>query len=389
MEPRFYIPDEVRELFLAAGKAGHEKAAQWKSLIEKYQKSEPKKAADLRRRIKGDLPKDWDAALPQFPADAKGMATRVASGQTLNALAAMLPELVGGSADLTPSNNTWLKESTAFEPGNPLGRYFHFGVREHGMGAVVNGMAYHGGLIPFGATFLIFTDYMRGALRLSALSHLHSIWVMTHDSVGLGEDGPTHQPVEHLASLRAIPNMTVIRPGDANETREAWKSAIEHKTGPTLLALSRQSMPTLDRNIYSSAEGLAKGAYILADLGKGTPEIILMASGSEVSLIVGAGEALAKEGHSVRLVSFPSWELFEKAGKEYQAEVLPKAIKKRIAVEMASPMGWERWVGDDGEIIGIDHYGASAPLQAILKGFGFTVENVYAAAKAMLAEKRK
>jgi transketolase len=384
LEPRFYVPDEAREVFLAAGKAGHEKAIAWQKLFEQYKSREPQKGADLERRIQRKLPEHWEAGLPHFDADPKGMATRVASGQTINAMASVLPELVGGSADLTPSNNTWIQSSTAFEPGNPQGRYFHFGVREHGMGGIVNGMAYHGGLIPFGATFLVFTDYMRGAIRLSALSHLQSIWVMTHDSVGLGEDGPTLQPIEQLASLRAMPNMTVIRPADANETVEAWKSAIQHKHGPTLLALTRQAVPSLDRKVYSSAEGLHKGAYILADLGKGTPELILMASGSEVSLIVAAGEKLVEMGHSIRLVSFPSWELFEKAGKEYQKEVLPLTIKKRIAVEMASPFGWERWTGDEGEIIGIDRYGASAPLKAILQGFGFTPEAIVEKALRML-----
>lgn len=384
VEPMFYVPDEVRDLFMKAGKAGHEKHQDWQTLLAKYKKTEPQKGADLQRRMDGKLPKDWDASLPVFAADPKGMATRVASGQTLNTIAAVLPELVGGSADLTPSNNTWLKDSTAFDPENPLGRYFHFGVREHGMGAIVNGMAYHGGLIPFGATFLVFTDYMRGAIRLSALSHIHSIWVMTHDSVGLGEDGPTHQPIEHLASLRAMPNMTVIRPADANETREAWKAAITHKDGPTLLSLTRQAVPTLDRSKYAGAEGLQKGAYVLTDLGKGKPELILMASGSEVSLVIGAAEKLAADGVKVRVVSFPSWELFEKTGCEYQSEVLPKEIRKRVAVEMASPFGWERWTGSEGLILGIDHYGASAPLKAILQGFGFTVDAVYQTVKHYL-----
>lgn len=384
VEPMFYVPDEVRDLFMKAGKVGHEKHQDWQTLLAKYKKTEPQKGADLQRRMDGKLPKDWDASLPVFAADPKGMATRVASGQTLNTIAAVLPELVGGSADLTPSNNTWLKDSTAFDPGNPLGRYFHFGVREHGMGAIVNGMAYHGGLIPFGATFLVFTDYMRGAIRLSALSHIHSIWVMTHDSVGLGEDGPTHQPIEHLASLRAMPNMTVIRPADANETREAWKAAITQKDGPTLLSLTRQAVPTLDRSKYAGAEGLQKGAYVLTDLGKGKPELILMASGSEVSLVIGAAEKLAADGVKVRVVSFPSWELFEKTGCEYQSEVLPKEIRKRVAVEMASPFGWERWTGSEGLILGIDHYGASAPLKAILQGFGFTVDAVYQTVKHYL-----
>jgi len=384
LEPSFLVPDEVRELFMAAGKSGHEKQMEWESLFKKYQKEHARKGIDLARRLNADLPENWEAVLPQFETDPKGMATRVASGQVLNAIAAVLPEVVGGSADLTPSNNTWLKDSTDFQPERPQGRYFHFGVREHGMGAVVNGMAYHGGLIPFGATFLVFTDYMRGALRVSALSHLHTIWVMTHDSVGLGEDGPTHQPIEQLASLRAMPNMTVIRPADANETREAWKAAILRKNGPTLLSLTRQAVPTLDRGRYSGAAGLQKGAYVLADLGDGKPEIILMASGSEVYLVTAVAEKLAAEGRSVRVVSFPSWELFEEAGKAYQNEVLPASIKKRVAVEMASPMGWERWTGDEGQIIGIDRYGASAPLSAVLKGFGFTVDAVYQTVKDYL-----
>lgn len=384
VEPMFYVPEEVRELYMAAGKAGHAQRQAWDALLARYREAEPQKGSDLLRRIEGVLPENWDTGLPQFAPDPKGIATRVASGQTLNALAAALPELVGGSADLTPSNNTWLKDSSAFQPENPMGRYIHFGVREHGMGAIVNGMAYHGAMIPFGATFLVFTDYMRGAIRLSALSHLHSIWVMTHDSVGLGEDGPTHQPIEHLASLRAMPHMTVIRPADANETREAWKAAILHKNGPTLLSLTRQAVPTLDRTQYAGAEGLHKGAYVLTDLGKSKPELILMASGSEVSLIIGAAEKLAAEGVSVRVVSFPSWELFEKMGKSYQEEVLPREITKRVAVEMASPFGWERWTGTNGLILGIDRYGASAPLKAVLQGLGFTVDAVYQNVKQYL-----
>ena len=328
--------------------------------------------------------KDWDKTIPTFPADAKGMATRVASGQALNALADSIPEIVGGSADLTPSNNTKLKNSTDYSSDNPIGRYFHFGVREHAMGAIVNGMAYHGGLVPFGATFLIFTDYMRPAIRLSALSHLHSIWVMTHDSVGLGEDGPTHQPVEHLMSLRAIPGLSVIRPCDANETSEAWKIAIQNSHGPTLLALSRQAVPTIDRNVTAPAVNLAKGAYVLADLGGKPTELILMASGTEVNLVLEAGKIIANKGYGVRVVSFPCWELFEAAGKEYQDSVLLPNVQKRISVELGVSLGWQKWVGCQGMIMGIDHYGASAPYQIILENFGFTVENVVKNAEKIL-----
>jgi len=251
---------------------------------------------ELKARMEGNLPGGWTDMLPVFPADEKGVATRAASGQAINAIAGTISQLVGGSADLTPSNNTWIKQSSAFQSDNHRGRYLHFGVREHGMGAIVNGLAYHGGFIPYGATFLVFTDYMRGAIRISALAHLHVIWVMTHDSIGLGEDGPTHQPVEQLAALRAIPNLVVIRPADANETSMAWRVAIERREGPTLIALTRQAVPTLDRQKFSSADGLLKGAYVLADLGKGDPELIMMASGSEVNLIVSAAENSRRKG---------------------------------------------------------------------------------------------
>ena len=321
-EPRFLVPDDVKAFFLKRSEEGGAKKKAWDNAFAQYEKSNPTEAREFSRRMSGKLPDKWESALPEFPADAKGMASRVASGNTLNAIAGVLPELMGGSADLTPSNNTWLKESTAFQAENPMGRYLHFGVREHGMGAVVNGMAYHKGLIPFGATFLVFTDYMRGAIRVGAFSHLQSIWVMTHDSIGLGEDGPTHQPVEHLAALRAIPHLTVIRPADANETAQAWRAAVENTKGPTLLALSRQALPTIDRSTAAPASGTLKGAYVLTDLGKGKPELLLMASGSEVALIMKAGQKLAESGHSVRIISFPSWELFEKTDKAYQDSVV-------------------------------------------------------------------
>ncbi len=304
------------------------------------------------------------------------MATRVASGKVINALAAKIPELIGGSADLAPSTKTWIDDIPAFEPETPNGRNFHFGVREHAMGAAVNGMAVHGGVIPFGATFLAFADYMREPIRLSALSHYPSIWVFTHDSIGVGEDGPTHQPVEHLATLRAIPGMTVIRPADANETAVAWKVAVERRHGPTLLALTRQNVPTLDRSLFASADGLEHGAYVLADLGDSEPELILMASGSEVSLIIEAGLRLSAEAVSVRLVSFPSWELFAAQEKEYRESVFPAKKKARLAVEAGVSMGWERWVGEMGAILGIDRFGASAPSEVVYREYGLTIGNI-------------
>jgi len=386
VEPKFYVPEDVAEFYQAVAKAGEEKALAWEKNFKLYAKDFPLEAAEFTRRQNSELPKDWQKALPSFLADEKGMATRVASGIVLNALAGVLPEIMGGSADLTPSNNTWIKETTAFQPENPIGRYIHFGVREHGMGAIVNGLTYHKGLIAFGATFLVFTDYMRGAIRVGALSHLPSIWIMTHDSIGLGEDGPTHQPVEHLVVLRAIPNLIVIRPSDANETKEAWRIAIENRQNPTLLALTRQALPTLDRSKVNSERGLQKGAYILAEMGKKEPEIILMASGSEVSLIYEAGKQLADFGHSVRVVSFPSWELFEATDAAYKESVFPTKLRKRLAVEAGIRQGWDRYIGLDGQMICMHGYGASAPANILFKEFGFTVENIVNTAKNMLTK---
>jgi transketolase len=384
LEPRFYIPEDVLAHFREAVDRGAQAEAEWQERLDAYHAAFTEKAAELERRLAGELPENWEADLPAFPADAKGMATRSASGKTLNVLAAKIPELIGGSADLTPSNNTWLEGYPDFQSTTPQGRNFHFGVREHGMGAVVNGMALHGGLIPYGATFLVFSDYMRGAIRLSALSHIPSIWVFTHDSIGVGEDGPTHQPVEHIAALRAIPNLVVIRPCDANETVEAWKWAIGHRGGPTALILTRQAVPILDRSIYTPASELARGAYVLADIGDVQPELILMASGSEVGLIIEAGLRLAAEGVNVRLVSFPSWELFEAQEAEYRQAVLPPSVRARLAVEAGAAQGWERWVGDGGAVIAMDRFGASAPAKVLLEQFGFTVENVIAKARELL-----
>jgi transketolase len=354
-----------------------------------YRREYPELAAELERRLAGELVDGWEKGLPEFPADAKGMATRAASGKVLNALAGRLPELVGGSADLAPSTNTWLTDSPAFapqpdEPNGHTGRNLHFGVREHGMGAVVNGMAYHRGVIPFGATFLVFHDYMRPAVRLSAISHLGSIWVYTHDSIGVGEDGPTHQPVEQLAALRAIPNLVVLRPADANEVREAWKVAVENRHRPTALVLTRQALPILDRRRFAPAEGLRKGAYVLADLGEAKPQLILMASGSEVSLIVQAAALLVEGGLSVRIVSFPSWELFEEQEAAYCAAVLPPEIELRLAVEAGVPQGWHRWVGSQGRVLGLERYGASAPASQVFENLGFSVAHITQIAREML-----
>lgn len=372
-EPRFYIPDDVLAFYREAVEKGREREYDWKMRFDAYKRLHPNLGAELQRRLDGKLPQDWEAALPTFPADPKGMATRAASGKTINALAPKLPELIGGSADLAPSNNTKIDGSPDFQKESYAGRNFHFGVREHAMGAIVNGMAIFGGVIPYGATFLVFTDYMRPAIRLAALSHYPSIFIFTHDSVGLGEDGPTHQPIEHLASLRAIPNLVLIRPADANETAAAWKVAIERRNGPTLLALTRQNVPTLE-----TSAPVEKGAYVLKDFGE--PQIILMASGSEVGLILQAAEKMAEEGLGVRVVSFPSWELFEKQDQAYREAVLPTNLQKRLAVEAGSTLGWERYAKS---VIGIDHYGASAPAKVIFEKFGFTVENVVAKAKEL------
>jgi transketolase len=303
----------------------------------------------------------------------------------LNALAPVLPTLIGGSADLTPTNNTELKGIPWMEPGNYAGRNIHFGVREHAMGAILNGMALHGGVIPYGGTFLVFSDYMRPTIRLAAMMELPVIYVFTHDSIGLGEDGPTHQPVEHLPALRAIPNLVVIRPADANETAEAWRVALERREGPTALLLTRQKIPIFDRATLASASGLRRGAYVLAD-SAGQPDIILIASGSEVALALGAREALAQHGVQARVVSMPSWELFEAQPPEYRAQVLPPQVTRRLAVEAAIPLGWERYVGNNGAVIGMERFGASAPYQVLLEKFGFTVENVTQRALQLLGK---
>ena len=390
-EPRFYVPDEALAFFRKAKNRGARSESVWKKKMEAYSKAYPAEAAELQRRLAGQLPENWTQSLPEFPADVKGMASRVSSGKVINALASALPELIGGSADLAPSTNTWMTDSPAFAPDEGKGdchegRNIHFGVREHGMGSIVNGMSYHGGVIPFGATFFVFSDYMRPPIRLSALSHLGSIWVYTHDSVGVGEDGPTHQPVEQLASLRAIPNLVTIRPADANEVREAWKIAVENRHRPTALVLSRQNLPTLDRAVYAPAEGVRKGAYVLADLRKGKPQIILMASGSEVALIIEAGLHLADQGVAVRLVSFPSWELFLDQDEAYRDAVLLPEVEKRLAVEAGVSQGWHRWTGTKGCVLGLERYGASAPASLVFENLGFSVAHVEQIAWELLKE---
>jgi transketolase len=387
LSPRFLVPQDVLAFFRQAGPRGQKLEDDWADLMKGYRQAYPDLAAELDRRLAGALPTGWDQDLPEFAPDAKGMATRASSGKVLNAMAKQIPELIGGSADLTPSNKTWLDGSPDFQAETPQGRNFHFGVREHGMGAIINGMGVHGGVIPYGGTFLVFSDYMRPAIRLSALSQYPSIWLYTHDSIGLGEDGPTHQPIEHLAALRAIPHLVTIRPADANEVREAWKIAIERRHGPTVLVFSRQNTPTLDRSEYAPAEGLRRGAYILADLGDREPELILMATGTEVSLIIEAGARLAAEGVSLRLVSFPSWELFEAQDQAYRDEVLLPSVKARLAVEAGVAQGWERWIGDAGATLTLDRFGASAPYKKIFQELGFTVDHVMEMAHSLMPSK--
>ncbi len=402
LEPAFLEPADALAHFRAAIAAGAAAEAAWSDRFAAYSQAFPDLAVELDRSLRGELPPGWDKDIPVFPADAKGIATRAASGKIMNAIAPHLPALSGGSADLDPSTFTALKGFGDFNPAaehgddtqgsdsagwSRTGRNIHFGVREHGMGAIVNGMAAHGGTIPYGATFLIFSDYMRPPIRLAALSHLHVIHVFTHDSIALGEDGPTHQPVEQLAALRAIPNLTVIRPGDANETAVAWRVALEAQNRPVILVLTRQALPTLDRTKYASAEGVRKGAYVLADAANGHPELILIASGSEVPLIVAAADKLAGQGVAVRTVSMPSWELFNALPQAERDAVLPPAVRARLVVEAGSPQGWHRYAGDAGDVLGVEKYGASAPADRLLKEYGFSVDNVCARAQALLARK--
>jgi transketolase len=386
-DAKFLVPEGVRENFRdGIGKRGHDARAQWEKMFAQYSQKYPELADQLHRMQRRELPDGWDKNLPTFPADAKGIATRESSGKVLNAIAQNIPWLIGGSADLATSNKTNLKGAGDFKAGNYAGRNLHFGIREHGMGASVNGLVVSG-IRGFGATFFNFSDYMRASIRLAALEEAPSIFVFTHDSVGLGEDGPTHQPIEQLASLRAMPNLVVLRPGDANEVVEAWKIIAQLQHGPAVLVLTRQAIPTFDRTKYAAASGTAKGAYILADAPGGKPEVILMATGSEVSLCVDAYEKLKAEGVQARVVSMPSWEIFEQQDAAYKESVLPAAVTARVSVEMAATFGWERYVGLKGRKIGMHRFGASAPLKDVLKFFGFTVDAVIAEARKAIADK--
>ena len=384
IEPAFYVPDEGKAPFAARGEAGKALHAEWDKKLEEYCAANPELGGEFKRLMAGDLPEGWTDALPSFDADAKGIASRAASGKVINALAPILPELIGGSADLAPSNNTAISGEKDFEAGAYDGRIMRFGVREFGMAAIINGMYNHGMLRPFDATFFAFTDYMRPALRLSALMGLGTIHVMTHDSIYLGEDGPTHQPVEHLPSLRAMPGLSIIRPADANETAVAWRVALEHKNKPTILVLSRQNLPTLDRSVYASAEGVERGGYILKEADGGAPKAIIISSGSEVHLALEAAKSLEAEAIPTRVVNLASWDLFEAQGDDYRASVLPSSVTVRTAVEAAHPLGWDRYVGQRGNVVGVETFGASAPAEVLAKEFGFTVENVVSKVKAQL-----
>ena len=385
VEPKFYVSDAVLAHYREALTRGEEAEGQWKKQFEVYAQAEPELASQFKRVMAGELPKDWKNVFPVFAPDAKGLATRTASHKIINALAGVLPGLVGGSADLSGSNSTKIENTALFQKESYEGRNIAYGVREHAMGAINNGLNQHGGLISFAATFLIFSDYLRPALRLSALSDTGSIWVFSHDSFCLGQDGPTHQPIEHLSSLRAMPNLVTLRPADANETVTAWKIAIERRHAPTVLALTRQAVPTFDRQKFADAVNTEKGAYVMADMGPAPVELVLMATGSEVELIVKAAEILAEEGVGVRVISMPSWELFEAQPQAYQDEVMLPEIKARLAVEAATSLGWHKWVGPEGKMITLDRFGASAPNDFLFKEFGFTVENVLAKSRELLA----
>jgi transketolase len=398
-EPAFLVPEEALGMFRAALPRGGDAESAWDALLSGYAREFPELALELRRVMEEGAGDGWQEAIPQFPADPKGIATRVAFGKALNAVAPRLPQLIGGSADLDPSTYTALKGLGDFESperasadrqGTAGGEWgfagvnLHFGVREHAMGAIANGLAAHGGGIPFGATFLTFSDYLRPTLRLAALSELQVIQVFTHDSIGLGEDGPTHQPVEHLASLRAIPRLVVLRPGDANEAAVALRVALASKGRPVALALSRQPVPTLDRTHYAAAEGVARGGYVLAEAPDGPADIILIATGSELSLAVEARLALARDGVRARVVSLPSWELFDEQPREYRDSVLPPELGARLSIEAGSPQGWHRFVGPRGGVLAVEDYGASAPGEQVLREYGFTVERVCQLALAIV-----
>ena len=379
----FEVPDEVLEYYREAGEKGVELEYKWNQLFAAYKLQFPELAAAFEQESHGILPTGWKDKLPVFEPVKGGVATRKASGKVLNAIAESLPGLIGGSADLSPSTDTTLDKYDSFSADNRGGRNFHFGIREHAMGSVLNGMALTKNIIPYGATFLIFSEYMRPPIRLAAIMKLRAIFIFTHDSIGLGEDGTTHQPIEQLVSLRSIPNLTVIRPADANETAQAWRVAIEHLNGPVVIVLTRQNLPVIDQAKFTKATELERGAYILADT-ENEPDVILMGSGSEVNLLMDAREQLAAESIAARVVSMPSWELFEKQDAAYKEKVFPKQNKKRLAVEAGSTLGWHKYVTDEGDIIGMTTFGESAPADELFKLFGFTVDNVVARAKALV-----
>jgi transketolase len=402
IDPPFYTPEKALAHFRLAVENGKRAEAEWNARVSVYLKAFPNLAREFQQGLAGELPKGWDTDIPIFAADPKGMATRVASGKVLNSIDPKLPSLIGGSADLDPSTHTALTamgdfENPSDESGNLqgstgggwsyVGRNLHFGVREHAMGSIANGLAVHGGVIPFTATFLIFSDYMRPPIRLAALMEQRVIFVFTHDSIALGQDGPTHQPVEQLASLRAIPHLIVIRPCDANETAVAWRVAIETRDRPVALVLTRQDVPTLDRAHYAAADGLRRGAYVLTDAPNGKPDIILIGTGSEVSLIVAAGHRLTAKEINVRIVSMPSWELFDAQPRSYRDAVLSPSVRARLAVEAGASQGWCKYAGDEGDVIGVDRFGASAPGEVVLREYGFTVEKVYDCAMKLMGRK--
>lgn len=382
-EAKFVVDDEVLDVYRNAGKKGEKKEEKWNELYKNYKEKYPELAEEYEQLSSGNLPKGWEEKLPVFKPGDK-MATRKASGKTLNAIAEHLPNLLGGSADLAPSTTTELNDFESFTATVREGRNFHFGVREHAMGAILNGMALSNYLIPYGATFLIFSDYMRPPLRLASIMKIRPIMVYTHDSIGLGEDGTTHQPVEQLLGLRAMPNMTVIRPADANETAQAWRVAIQHSGGPVAIVLTRQGLPIIDQEKYTKAKALEKGAYIISE-AEAEPDLILIGTGSEVQLVLDAQKKLKKENIDAQVVSMPSWELFEKQSADYKEKVFPKNLRKRLAVEAASPMGWCKYVTDEGDVVGVDRFGESAPGEEVMQEFGFTVEHVVERAKALIS----
>lgn len=376
----FFIPEEALQVFRKAIEKGEKAEQEWKNDLSQYEEGFTEDATSFKKWINREISEKLEETLPVFEADQKGMASRAASGKVINAIKEIVPNLFGGSADLAGSTKTDIEGYGSFIVDQPTGRTIHYGVREHGMGAAVNGMALHGGLIPYGATFFVFTDYMRPAIRLAALMKVPSIFVLTHDSIGLGEDGPTHQPIEHLSSLRAMPNITILRPGDANETSYAWKAAIENTTGPTLLVLTRQNLPTLKRSESNPAKLVEKGGYIYADSDKETPDAILIGTGSELQLAVEARQELLTKGVDTRVVSLPSWEIFEKQDPSYKEKVLPAEVTNRVAIEAGTAFGWERYIGDKGTVIGLSSFGESGPYEDLFEHFGITVEALVDAA---------